>query len=68
MAKLALNKSQLKKENDQLKLFKKVLPSLELKRMQLTAVLRKAQTQLIKDKTEVEQLIEFEKIQRHESG
>jgi V/A-type H+-transporting ATPase subunit D len=58
MAKLSLNKSQLKKENDQLKLFKKVLPSLELKRMQLTSVLRKAQTRLIKDKTEVEQLID----------
>ena len=56
MAKLALNKSQLKKENDQLKLFMKVLPSLELKRMQLTSVLRKAQAQLIKDKTAVEQL------------
>ena len=56
MAKLALNKSQLKKENDKLKLFMKVLPSLELKRMQLTAVFRKAQTQLTKDKTEVEQL------------
>jgi len=58
MAKLALNKSQLKKENDQLKLFMKVLPSLELKRMQLTSVLGKARTQLIKDKTEVEQLID----------
>ena len=58
MAKLALNKSQLKKENDQLKLFKKVLPSLELKRMQLTSVLSKAQAQLLKDKTEVEQLID----------
>lgn len=58
MAKLALNKSQLKKENDQLKLFKKVLPSLELKRMQLTSVLSKAQAQLLKDQTEVEQLID----------
>lgn len=57
MAKLALNKSQLKKENDQLKLFKKVLPSLELKRMQLTSVLTKAQVLLIKDKSEAEQLI-----------
>ena len=56
MAKLALNKSQLKKENDKLKLFIKVLPSLELKRMQLTSVFRKAQAQLTKDKTEVEQL------------
>ena len=56
MAKLALNKSQLKKENDQLKLFMKVLPSLELKRMQLTSVFRKAQALLIKDKTAVEQL------------
>jgi len=58
MAKLALNKSQLKKENDQFKLFEKVLPSLELKRMQLTSVLRKAQNRLIKDKAEVEQLID----------
>ncbi len=58
MANLALNKSQLKKENDQLKLFMKVLPSLELKRMQLTSVLRKAQDQLLKEKTEVEQLRE----------
>jgi len=58
MAKLALNKSQLKKENDQFKLFEKVLPSLELKRMQLTSVLRKAQDRLIKDKAEVEQLID----------
>jgi len=58
MAKLSLNKSQLKKENDQLKLFKKVLPSLELKRMQLTSILSKAQAQLLKDKTEVEQLID----------
>ncbi|MFV1975377.1 MAG: V-type ATP synthase subunit D [Candidatus Scalindua sp.] len=58
MAKLSLNKSQLKKENDQLKLFKKVLPSLELKRMQLTSVLSKAQAQLLKDQTEVEQLID----------
>ncbi len=57
MAKLSLNKSQLKKENDQLKLFKKVLPSLELKRMQLTSVLSKAQAQLLKNQTEVEQLI-----------
>jgi V/A-type H+-transporting ATPase subunit D len=58
MARLSLNKSQLKKENDQLKLFKKVLPSLELKRMQLTSVLSKAQAQLLKDQTEVEQLID----------
>lgn len=57
MAKLALNKSQLKKENDRLKLFIKVLPSLELKRMQLTSAFRKAEARLIKDKAEVEQLI-----------
>jgi V/A-type H+-transporting ATPase subunit D len=56
MTKLALNKSQLKRENDQLKLFTKVLPSLELKRMQLTSALRKAQNQLKKEIIEVEQL------------
>ncbi len=58
MAKLALNKSQLKKEKDKLKLFIRVLPSLELKRMQLTTVLRKAQAQLVKDRKEVAQLVD----------
>jgi V/A-type H+-transporting ATPase subunit D len=37
MAKLALTKSGLQKEKEQLRLYKKLLPSLDLKRMQLTA-------------------------------
>jgi V/A-type H+-transporting ATPase subunit D len=56
MAKLALNKGQLKKERDSLKLFEKVLPSLELKRMQLTAEFKRAQKILERDSEEVERL------------
>lgn len=37
MATLALNKSELKNQNDRLKAFKKFVPSLELKRKQLIA-------------------------------
>lgn len=37
MANLALNKSELKNQNDRLKAFKKFVPSLELKRKQLIA-------------------------------
>lgn len=42
MARLALNKGQMKRERDRLALFEKVLPSLELKRMQLTAEFKRA--------------------------
>jgi len=35
MAKLAMNKSSLKKQRDQLKLFQKFLPALDLKKQQL---------------------------------
>ncbi len=58
MAKLALNKSQMKKERDRLQLFEKVLPSLELKRMQLTAEFKRGQAQLSKDEEAVELLRE----------
>ncbi len=41
MAKLALNKSTLHKRREQLKLYRRVLPSLDLKRQQLTAELNR---------------------------
>jgi len=58
MAKLALNKSSLQKQRDDMRLFQRLLPSLELKRMQLSAELKRAQAQLIADQAEVEQLKE----------
>ena len=46
MAKLSLTKSGLQKQRNELKLYQKLLPSLDLKRMQLTAERNKAQNQL----------------------
>jgi V/A-type H+-transporting ATPase subunit D len=46
MPKIALNKGVLAKERDRLKLFRKVLPSLDLKRMQLTAEFKREQKKL----------------------
>lgn len=46
MAKLSLTKSGLQKQRNELKLYKKLLPSLDLKRMQLTAELNKARLYL----------------------
>jgi V/A-type H+-transporting ATPase subunit D len=42
---LALNKSSLKQQHDQLGLFRKFLPSLDLKRQQLLAELKKAEAE-----------------------
>lgn len=56
MAKIALNKSALQKAREDLKLYKRLLPSLDLKRMQLTAELKRAQEQLAKDEAEMEGL------------
>lgn len=46
MARLSLNKSSLHKEREQLRLYRGVLPSLELKRQQLTLELNRAKLQL----------------------
>lgn len=46
MAKLALNKTALKRERDQLQLCNRVLPPLDMKRRQLTAELRRARAAL----------------------
>ena len=43
---LALNKSSLKQQRDQLKMFRRFLPSLDLKRQQLLAALKKARSEL----------------------
>lgn len=56
MAKIALNKSALQKERDQLRLYQRLLPSLDLKRRQLTVELGRAEDQLAKDQAEVERM------------
>jgi V/A-type H+-transporting ATPase subunit D len=56
MAKLNLSKSGLQKQRDDLRLYERVLPSLDLKRMQLSAELKRARQQLAEAKAEVEKL------------
>ncbi|MFP4098590.1 MAG: V-type ATP synthase subunit D [Alphaproteobacteria bacterium] len=46
MAKVALNKSELKTQNDRLKTFKKFVPSLDLKRKQIMAAINKSKREL----------------------
>ena len=50
MAKLAINKSSLKHQRDQLGLFQRFLPSLDLKRQQLLTEQKKAQNRILRDK------------------
>ena len=45
MAKLVLSKSGLQKQRENMRLYERVLPSLDLKRMQLTAELKRAREQ-----------------------
>lgn len=56
MAKLAINKSSLKHQRDQLGLFQRFLPSLDLKRQQLLTEQKKAQKELAKAEQEIEEL------------
>ena len=56
MAKLNLSKSGLQKQREDLRLYERVLPSLDLKRMQLSAELKRARQQLAEAKAEVEKL------------
>jgi len=53
---LALNKTTLKQQRDQLKTFKKFLPSLDLKRQQLLAALKVARAELEETNRDYEQL------------
>ena len=52
MGKPVLSKSGLQKERENLRLYERVLPSLDLKRMQLTAELKRAQQKLIEVQAE----------------
>lgn len=54
MAKVAINKSFLKRQRDQLALFRRFLPSLDLKRQQLLTEQKKAQRQLAKAQDDME--------------
>jgi len=56
MGKLSLSKSSLQKEHSQLKLYTKMLPSLDLKRQQLTMELAKSQEELVRLRKEYEEL------------
>ncbi len=56
MAKLNLSKGGLQKQRDDLKQFQRVLPSLDLKRMQLMGELKRAQQQLQEAEAEVKRL------------
>jgi V/A-type H+-transporting ATPase subunit D len=53
---LALNKSSLKQQRDQLKMFRRFLPSLDLKRQQLLAALKEARRELAAAERDVETL------------
>jgi V/A-type H+-transporting ATPase subunit D len=53
MAKVSLSKSSLQKERDNLRLYERILPSLDLKRMQLTGELARAKEQVLQDQEEV---------------
>ena len=56
MAKLNLSKSGLQKQREDLNLYQRMLPSLDLKRMQLMGELKRAQQQLLEAEAEVERL------------
>ena len=56
MAKLALNKSSLQKERERLHLLQRLLPSLDLKRRQLTLELSRANEQMAKTQADMETL------------
>jgi len=56
MAKLKLSKSSLQQERNQLKLYERTLPSLDLKRRQLTVELAKARRELLAAQRAVEEL------------
>jgi V/A-type H+-transporting ATPase subunit D len=54
MAKIALNKSVLHRQREELSLYERLLPSLDLKRMQLTGELKRARDRLAMEQAEVE--------------
>lgn len=54
MPKVALNKSALHKQREELRLYERLLPSLDLKRMQLTGELKRARDSLAREQAGVE--------------
>jgi V/A-type H+-transporting ATPase subunit D len=56
MAKLVLSKSGLQKQREDMRLYERVLPSLDLKRMQISGELKRARQQLAEAEAEVENL------------
>ena len=56
MSKVAINKSSLAHERKQLQLFKRFLPSLDLKRQQLLTEQKTAQQQLVEAESAIQQL------------
>lgn len=54
MGKLVLSKSGLQKQRENMRLYERVLPSLELKRMQLTSELKRARKALVDVQAETE--------------
>jgi V/A-type H+-transporting ATPase subunit D len=56
MAKLSLSKSGLQKQREDMRLYERVLPSLDLKRMQLSGELKRARQQLAEAEAEVQKL------------
>ena len=56
MTKVAINKSSLAQQRNQLRLFRRFLPSLDLKRQQLMTEQKNAQRQLAKAEKEIDEL------------
>lgn len=56
MAKVAMNKGALQKQRDQLRLYQRLLPSLDLKRRQLTSEANRARAALAEAQAEVERV------------
>jgi V/A-type H+-transporting ATPase subunit D len=56
MAKVALSKASLQKQRENLRLYERILPSLDLKRMQLTGELARAKEQVLQDQEEVKRV------------
>ena len=56
MAKVAMNKGALQKQREQLRLYRRVLPSLDLRRRQLTTEAARAREELAQTEAELERL------------
>ena len=56
MAKITLSKSGLQKQREDMRLYERLLPSLDLKRMQISGELKRARRQLVEAEAEVEKL------------